>query len=256
MTPDDAHTSHNHGFELPNAPLVVERSGARPWRALAGVAVCLGLAGVVTGIVVAQRQRVSDAQLTADALQREELREGWKALGNAAARDALDNDVQASPPAASAATPPNVVIINVPAPNANAAPPSNVTNITLPSGSVLNGSATTEPGAASPAGPSPGTMPIQSLPAINFSPAPSYLPAPSSYTSPPASAQSPSNDSTSNVSGTSPGNAVPYPAPVAPVGNGSIPGSAPNPALPNNGMVGSTPTPGQPNGPVTGGVTP
>jgi hypothetical protein len=259
MTPDDAYTSHNHGFELPNAPLVVERRGARPWRAVAGVAVCLGLAGVVTGIVVAQRQRVSDAHLTSDALQREELRDGWRALGMAAAQDALTNDVQASPPAATgapAATPPSVVIVNVPAPNANAAPPSNVTNITLPSGSAPSSATGTE--AALPARPSTtaGYMPTQSLPSINFSPAPGYVPSPGSYTSPAPSAQAPSNDSASNGYGTSPSGDMPYPAPVAPVGNGSIPGSAPNPAVPNSGLVGSTPTPGQPNGPVTGGFTP
>src|SRR5512147_2659191 len=59
MSPDDAHTSHNHGFELPNAPDVVVRSDPRPWRAVAGVAVCLGLAGIVTGLIVARRQSVS-----------------------------------------------------------------------------------------------------------------------------------------------------------------------------------------------------
>src|SRR6187549_1731194 len=134
MTPDDAPSSHNHGFELPNAPQVVVRSDPRPWRAVAGVAVCLGLAGIVTGLIVARRQSASDEHLTSDALQREELRDGWRALGAAAASDARANEVQA-PAAVNSANvvaPPNVVIVNVPAQSATAAPQS-VTNITLPS---------------------------------------------------------------------------------------------------------------------------
>src|SRR3954471_4883332 len=95
MTPDDTHSSHNHGFELPNAPQVVVRGDPRPWRAVAGVAVCLGLAGMIAGLIVARRQSASDAHLTSDALQREELREVWKALGAAAASDARANQPQA-----------------------------------------------------------------------------------------------------------------------------------------------------------------
>src|SRR6185369_2680653 len=93
MTPDDAHTSHNHGFELPNAPQVVVHGDPRPWRAVAGVAVCLGLAGMIAGLIVARRQSASDEHLTSDALQREELRDGWRALGAAAASDARASDV-------------------------------------------------------------------------------------------------------------------------------------------------------------------
>jgi len=73
MTHDDAHTSHNHGFALPAGPQVVVRSESRPWRVVAGVAVCLGLAGVIAGLIVARRQSLSDEHLISDALQREEL---------------------------------------------------------------------------------------------------------------------------------------------------------------------------------------
>jgi hypothetical protein len=246
MTPDDAHTSHNHGFELPNAPVVVVRKDLRPWRAVAGVALCLGLAGIVTGLVVAQRQRNSDARITSDALQREELREGWIALGAAAAQEARANDVQASPVASTAPAQPSVVIVNVPAQNAATPPtnvqPSNVTHINLPSGTQLgpNGAAidgsNTRSSAAS----------TQSLPPINFSPLPGYLPAQTGYAPSVAATGVPQT----GYSGPTVYGTAPY---TPPVGNGSIPGSTPNPALPNNsGLVGSTPTPGLPNGPVNG----
>jgi hypothetical protein len=258
MTPDDAHTSHNHGFELPDAPLVVVQNEPRPWRAVAGVALCLGLAGVVTGLVVANRQRNSDARITSDALQREELRDGWKALGAAAAQDARNNDVQAAPaaaaPAAAATAAPNVVIVNVPAQSAAAAPPSaapsNVTNINLPNGAVAPGTPIAGSNTNS------GLAQTQSMPPINYSPL-LGLPTQAGTTSAPASGTSQPQGYTpppNVVYGAPPGGTAPY---TPPVGNGSIPGSTPNPALPNNnGLVGSTPTPGQPNGSVNGGANP
>jgi len=237
MTPDDAHTSHNHGFELPNAPQVVVRSDPRPWRAVAGVAVCLGLAGMIAGVIVARRQSASQEQLTADALQREELRDGWKALGAAAAYDARAADAPAptadgAATAPSAAVPlPNVVIVNLPAPAAqptNAAPP-NVTNINLPTSAAPRQTGAATDGSNS----NPGFIPIQT-PAINYSPAPGYVPT--GYPS--------------------------APMPNAPtVGNGSIVGSAPNPTLPNSappnpGLVGPTTLPNLPNGTTNSGATP
>jgi hypothetical protein len=217
---------------------------------VAGVALCLGLAGIVTGLVVAHRQRNSDAKITSDALQREELRDGWKALGAAAAQDARANNVQPSPAASTAASP-NVVIVNVPAQSAANTPPnpqpSNVTNINLPSGSQPAANGTNQGSNISSSSTPTAT---QSMPPINFTPLQGYLPTQSGYTS------------------STPGNGTPQPVyspPVVygaapytpPVGNGSIPGSTPNPALPNNsGLVGSTPTPGQPNGSVNGSSTP
>jgi hypothetical protein len=230
MIPDDAHTSHNHGFELPSAPQVVVQRDARPWRAVAGVAVCLGIAGVVTGLIVARRQSVSDEHLTSDALQREELRDGWRALGVAAAQEARANDAEANAAASSVAAPPNVVIVNVPA--QSAVPPSNVTNITLPNGPATgsNGNAT--------------AVPTQSIPPINYSPVQGYLPTPGGYPAPASNdIQQPQNGYVTSSGGI---------VPIAPaVGNGSIPGSTTNSALPNNGLVGSTPMPGQPNGPAS-----
>src|SRR6478609_4152085 len=241
MTPGDAHTSHNHGFELPNAPRVVVHSDPRPWRAVAGVAVCLGLAGIVTGLIVARRQSTSDQHITSDALQREELRDGWRTLIAAAARDAQNDVAQADAPApsaasaapataapATAASVPNVVIVNVPAQSASAAPP-NVTNINLPNGAT-NGSSTGAPNHSNLA---TGYAPTQSLPAINYSPVQGYLPSQAGYPLPPASNTQQPGGSPQNGYGTPPGGVV---------GNGSIPGSTPNPALPNNGLVGSSPT--------------
>ena len=241
MTPDDAHTSHNHGFELPNAPQVVVHGDPRPWRAVAGVAVCLGLAGMITGLIVARRQSASDAHLTSDALQREELRDGWRALGAAAAYDARASDVPAPTaettatvtPAAPAPSP-NVVIVNLPAqaqpaPPANAGP-STVTNINLPTSADPRDNSAVMDGSNNP-----GFVPIQSLPPINYSPVPGYLPPQTGYPS--------------------------VPIPNAPsVGNGSIPGSAPNPAPPNQaapstGLVGPTTLPSLPNG-TANGATP
>lgn len=250
MTHDDAHTSHNHGFELPNAPEVVVRSDPRPWRAVAGVAVCLGLAGIVTGLILARRQSVSDEHITSDALQREELRDGWRALGVAAVRDAQQREDLANraaiPDNSSSATPaaPNLVIVNVPTPAASAAPP-NVTNITVPSGA---------PATSSNATPSeswnygPGYTPNQSVPPANYSPVPGYIPVPMAYPTPPNTPQA--NYSPQTGYGTTAGSVAPS------VGAGSIPGATPNPALTNGGLVGSTPTTGSSNGSTNSGVTP
>lgn len=252
MTPDDAHTSHSHGFELPNAPRVVVRADPRPWRAVAGVALCLGLAGIVTGLIVARQQRMSDAHITSDALQREDLRDGWRALGVAAARDAqlreeADQAAKVANSATAAPAQPSVVIVNVPVPNASAAPP-NVTNITLPSG------ATRESGAPSDnwnfgSGyvPNPASAANQSVPPVNYSP---VVPLQTPYPLPPDNASAGSNYTPQNSYGQSSGTVAPS------VGNGTIPGSSTNPALPNNGLVGSSPTTGLPNGSTNGGATP
>jgi len=242
MNRDDAHTSHNHGFELPNAPQVPSRRDPGPWRAVAGVALCLGLAGIVTGLIVARRQSASDEHLTADALQREDLREGWRALGAAAAldaraQDAQSNTAQANTAASAAAPQPNVVIVNVPAQGAPAAPP-NVTNITLPS-SATTGSPTVNT--------NPNYTPAQSIPPINFSPVPGYLPPPAGYTAPLSGDRTRMIYSPEYSYGATPGDAAPI---APPVGNGTIPGSAPNPASPNDGLVGA------PSLPTGSGVTP
>lgn len=252
MNPDDAHTSHNHGFELPKAPEVVVRSDPRPWRAVAGVAVCLGLAGIVTGLIVARRQSASDEHLTSDALQREELRDGWRALGvvaahEAAQRESLANRAEMPANAGTAAPPlPNVVIVNVPTPAASAQPV--VTNINVPNGAApVNGSvptsATPTSSTASPGDNwnySSGYAPNQSVPSANYSPVQGYIPVPGNYPTPP---NTPQSNTPQNSYGTTGGGVAPG------VGNGSIPGSSPNPAL-NGGLVGSTPTTGSP--PTTG----
>lgn len=259
MIPDDAHTSHNHGFELPDVPPVVVRRDARPWRALAGVALCLGLAGIVTGLVVARRQHVSDEHITSDALQREDLRDGWRALGMAAARDAQLREaadqaaVPANAPTANtanaAAAPPSVVIVNVPTPSPTGVAP-NVTNITLPNGTTgSNGVPSDNWNYGSGYVPDPASRSNQSVPPVNYSPVQGYLPLPTNYPAPPNNNAPQANNAAQNGYGTTPGNAAPS------VGNGTIPGSSPNPALPNNGLVGSTPPSGVP-GATNQNVTP
>jgi hypothetical protein len=230
---------------------VVERNDPRRWRAVAGVAVCLGLAGIVTGIIVARHERASDEHLTADALQREELRDGWKALGAAAVQDAQNNDAQAANAAAPAPSP-NVVIVNVPAQSAVPAQP-NVTNLTLPNGTTMGANGMPSDGSnMSTSSYGSGYVPSQSMPVGNYSPVQGYAPTQSGY-APSQGFAPPSNYSAQNSYGTTTGSA----APITPaVGNGSIPGSTPNPALPNNGLVGSTPTPGLPNGSVNGAPVP
>jgi hypothetical protein len=252
MTPDDAHTSHNHGFELPNVPEVVVRSDPKPWRAVAGVAVCLGLAGIVTGLIVARRQSASDEHITSDALQREELRDGWRALGAVAAHDAQQREgltnrlaIPANP-TTPAPAPPNLVIVNVPTPTtAGSTAPANVTNITLP-----NGAAATNATPSDNWNFGSGYVPSenQSVPPMNYSPVQGYIPLPMGYPTPPNTSQA--NYSPQTGYGTTAGNAAPS------VGNGSIPGSSANPALSNGGLVGSTPTPGSTTGSSNSGVTP
>jgi hypothetical protein len=241
MALDDAHTSHNHGFELPEAAQVVVRNDSRPWRAVAGVALCLGLAGIVTGLIVARRQSANDEQVMSEALQREELRDGWKALGAAAAQEAHANDVQASPAASPAPAVPNVVIVNVPAQSAAIAPP-NVTNINVPSGSYTGPN-----GAPTDSHISSLDAPTQSMPGLDFTPVRGYLPTQAGYTAPLASQPS---FLPQNSYGTTSGGSMP----VTPaVGNGSIPGSTSNSALPNTGLVGA---PALPNGSAISDVTP
>ena len=245
MTHDDAHTSHNHGFELPKAPEVVVRSDPRPWRAVAGVAVCLGLAGIVTGLIVARRQSASDEHLTSDALQREELRDGWRALGVVAAHEAQQRESLANraemPANAGTAVPPlpNVVVVNVPTPAASALPVVNninAPNAAAPANSVPANSVPTS-STATPSDNwnySSGYAPNQSVPEANYSPVQGYIPVPSNYPTPP---NAPQSNTPQNSYGTTGGGVAPG------VGNGSIPGSSPNPAL-NGGLVGSTPTTG------------
>ena len=223
------------------------RNDPRLWRAVAGVALCLGLSGIVTGLIVARRQSASDAHLTSDALQREELRDGWRTLGVAAVREAQQREDQqnaAETPAIAVAPvtpPPNVVIVNVPS---SAAPaPPNVTNINLPNATAPGESVAPMDNQTQASG-----YPNQSIPPANYSPVQGYLPLPASYPVAP-------NGSTPQA-GYAP-NAYSAPSVVAPgVGNGTIPGSTPNPALPNNGLVGSTPSTGVPNGSTNAALPP
>jgi hypothetical protein len=109
MNLEDNEPGSEHIVEIPGPPRRVLNVRRRSYPVLIAAA-CLGLGGILVGVFVVGRQRASDEHLTSDALQREELRDGWKALGAAAAVDAQT----ARAPAAPVAPPASVLIVNVP----------------------------------------------------------------------------------------------------------------------------------------------
>ncbi len=215
MTPDEEIVSE-HGLELPSTRRAVRLERKRSHQVM-GVAVCLVLTSIIVGAAVVHHQRVSDEHLVGDALQREDLRDGWKTLGAAAALEAQSADTPATASAAPAAAT-NVVIVNVPGQSgvpAQAPQPSQTEPaVTGTPRAAATGTSNTAEGTPSVTYVAPLTNYGSSLGA--------------------GSAQIP----TVGV--------VPSIVPGQSVGNGTIPGSAPNPALPNNGNP--SPTPGLPNG--------
>ena len=225
-TLDEERTADSdHGFELHNAHSIeiVEEAHSRSLAqrrtfATLAVAVCLGGAGIIIGLAMVQGQRSSDERATREALEREELRDGWKALGAAATEEAQRVDVPPVAPqpavtgATSTAAPPatNFVVVNVPAAQP-AAPGAVVVTPSVPSGNY-----------------SP-TPPRQSL-ASDANPVVTYVPVPA-------------------VAPTATGGGLVIPD--RNVGNGTIPGSAPNPALPNGGSAIAPPSVPVPSGGAT-----
>ena len=237
----DVHTVHG-GVELHNPHSVElveaehERSGARR-RTFASIAVatCLGAAGVIIGLAVVRGERVSDERAMREALEREELRDGWKTLGAAATQEAQRTSEQTA-----AASPVQSM------PVGSAQPAQTATNIV-----VVN-----VPPQAAPSAINMSVAPVPTTTSIMMSPVPSVGPAPTA-----SSADAPS---VPNVSGSTiyvpvpgavfddnaqpppsvptPGRDAPVPVPGQSVGNGTIPGAAANPTLPNGVTPISPPT--------------
>lgn len=125
----------DHGVEVPHAAHAQPLSrGTRRSLATIGVTICLALGGIAVAVAIVRDNRDSDERLTREALERDELREGWKTLGAVAASDARGDEqsnpgsaaptpvqVTVNPPPAATNAPPNVVIVNVPAAPAQAA---------------------------------------------------------------------------------------------------------------------------------------
>ena len=217
MTPDEEIVSE-HGLELPSTRRAVRLERRRSHQIL-GVAICLGLASVIVGIAVDRHQRSADQRLTADALQREDLREGWKTLGAAAELEAQSG---AQPSASAAVAPPapaaNVVIVNVPGQSGSAQP----MNAVQP-----EQAAAMAPGSAPAPSNANAASPSESMPSMTYVVPITGL----------GSATSPVQ--------TTPNGVVPT---YAPGQNNVNPGSSPNPALPNNGNAITPGAPGLPNG--------
>lgn len=211
---DDLDLGHAHSVELVNEA-ELPRAGRR--RSFAALIVAAGLAVAGVLIVLGVRsQRVNAEQRALDAVQREELRDGWQTLSAAAAQQAAASDAlsqaaqQAAAQQAAAASAnaspaptapaPNIVIVNVPgeAPRATSAvgaPPPPASNALPPPPAV---SATSALNTVVVPVPVTGAGTVSAVPGQNLS-------------------------------------------------NSSVPGPVPNPALPNAGL-GGTPTPGLPNG--------
>ena len=219
MTPDEEIVSE-HGLELPSTRRAVRLERKRSHQVM-GVAVCLVLGSIVVGAALVHHQRVSDEHLVGDALQREDLRDGWKALGAAAALEAQSTDTSATPSAAPPAAPAtNVVIVNVPSqPGVQVQAPQ-----PAPTMQVVTGAPSTATTGS--------TMNADGTPSVT-------------YVAPLTNYGSGSPTGAGSVQIPTVG-VVPSIAPGQSVGNGTIPGSSPNPALPNNGSP--SPTPGFPNG--------
>jgi hypothetical protein len=119
MTSDEEHGVHGeHVVEISNES--PEPRGARRRSfATISVAVCLGLAGVVTAFAFVRDQSENAADKQRDALQREQLLDGWTTLGAVAAAQRATDEMHV-PPAPSVAntapatlTPPPVPVQNV-----------------------------------------------------------------------------------------------------------------------------------------------
>jgi hypothetical protein len=237
----DVHTVHG-GVELHNAHSVElveaehERSGARRRTfATIAVATCLGAAGVIIGLAVVRGERVSDERATREALEREELRDGWKTLGAAATQEAERTGEQtaAAPPVQSlpvgsaqpAQTATNIVVINVPPQVAPSA--TNMSVVPVPTAT----SAWMSPVPSVGSTPTAGSADAPNVP--NVSGSTIYVPVPGAAFD---------GNAPPTPSVPSPGRSAPVPVPGQSVGNGTIPGAAANPDLPNGVTPVSPPT--------------
>ena len=119
MTSDEEHGVHGeHVVEISNESPELRGARRRSFATIS-VAVCLGLAGVVTAFAFVRDQSENAADRQRDALQREQLLDGWTTLGAVAAAQRATDEMHV-PPAPSVAntapatlTPPPVPVQNV-----------------------------------------------------------------------------------------------------------------------------------------------
>jgi hypothetical protein len=215
MTSDgDSDLGHEHSVELNNE---AELPGAGRRRSFVALIVAAGLALAGVLIVLGVRsQRVNAERRALDAVQREELRDGWQTLSAAAAQQAAVSDALSQ--AAQQAAAQQAAAASANASPAPAAPAPNIVIVNVPGEAPRS---TSSVGAPPP-------------PASNAAPQPT------------TSASSSVNTLVVPVPVTGAGSTVSA-VPGQNLSNSSVPGPVPNPALPNAGL-GGTPTPGLPNG--------
>ncbi len=126
MSYDEEHGTHSeHVVEISNESPEVRVARRRSFATIS-VAVCLALAGVVTAFAFVRDQSEHAADRQRDALQREQLLDGWTTLGIAAAQrtsdelrappaGAANNTAPASAPVATTAPVQNVIVVSNPA---------------------------------------------------------------------------------------------------------------------------------------------
>lgn len=210
---DDSDLEHEHSVELMNE---AELPGAGRRRSFAALIVAAGLA--VAGVLIVlgiRSQRVNAERRALDAVQREELRDGWQTLSAAAAQQAAVSDALGQ--AAQQAAAQQAAAASTNASPAPSAPAPNIVIVNVPGEAPRATSSVGAPPAASNAPPPPMTSATSS---VNTVVVPVAVPG--------------AGTTVSAVPGQN-------------LSNSSVPGPVPNPALPNAGL-GGTPTPGLPNG--------
>jgi hypothetical protein len=112
MAHDEEHTQHSeHIVEVPPRTRSM-RAATRRSIASLSVALCLAIAGLAIAVGIVRGQRATADERTREAVQREELKDGWGTLSALAAQ----HSPSISAPAAPQPTERNVVIVNVPPP--------------------------------------------------------------------------------------------------------------------------------------------
>ena len=110
MTHDEEHTPPSeHVVEVPPRTGTL-RAPTRRSLASISVALCLAIAGLAIAVGIVRDQRATADERTREAVQREELKDGWSTLSALAAQ----HSPSVSAPAAPQPTERNVVIVNVP----------------------------------------------------------------------------------------------------------------------------------------------
>ena len=112
MTHDEEHTLHSeHVVEVPMRTPAMRASTRRSIASIS-VALCLAGAGLAIAVGIVRDQRATADERTREAVQREELKDGWSTLSALAAQ----HSPSVAAPAAPQPTERNVVIVNVPPP--------------------------------------------------------------------------------------------------------------------------------------------